>query len=158
MKIAETCSHLNGLEFLLVHKPALWKEIQAVIIADDATKCKTKVSKEKIMKGQLFFSSIDMNAAFDRLLRAKSWEASRVSFMETVLMLRLVALTIILMGFILFTPLPFMNTLPAFAVMLLGAGLLNRDGIFLLFGLVLSFSQLGFICFGLGALLQAQWP
>ncbi len=28
MKIAETYSHLNGLEFLLVHKPDLWREIQ----------------------------------------------------------------------------------------------------------------------------------
>jgi hypothetical protein len=31
MKIAETCSHLNGLEFLLVHKSTLWQEIQSVI-------------------------------------------------------------------------------------------------------------------------------
>jgi hypothetical protein len=83
---------------------------------------------------------------------------ARWLFMETAMMLRLVAVTIILMGFILFTPLPFMNTLPAFAVMLLGTGLLNRDGIFLLAGLSLSFSLLGFIYFGLGALLQAQWP
>ena len=44
MKIAEAYSHLNGLEFLIVHKPALWKEIQAVIAAVDANKCKTKVS------------------------------------------------------------------------------------------------------------------
>ena len=31
MKIATHHSHLNGLEFLLVHKPRLWKEIQDVI-------------------------------------------------------------------------------------------------------------------------------
>ncbi len=30
MKIAETYSYLNELEFL-VHKPTLWQEIQAVI-------------------------------------------------------------------------------------------------------------------------------
>ena len=35
------------------------------------------------MKGQLLFSPIDMNAAFDRLLRAKSWEESRVSYWVT---------------------------------------------------------------------------
>ena len=29
MKIGETYSHLNGLEFLLVHKPELWEEIEA---------------------------------------------------------------------------------------------------------------------------------
>lgn len=83
MKIAETYSHLNGLEFLLVHKPSLWKEIQAVVAAVDATKCRTKVSKEKTMRGDLLFSPIDMNAAFKRLLRAKSWEESRVSYWVT---------------------------------------------------------------------------
>ncbi|MGH9429610.1 MAG: BglII/BstYI family type II restriction endonuclease [Terriglobia bacterium] len=83
MKIAETYSHLNGLEFLLVHKPALWQEIQAVIQAVDATKCRTKVSKEKTMKGKLLFSPIDMNTAFSRLLRRKSWEESRVSYWVT---------------------------------------------------------------------------
>jgi hypothetical protein len=83
MKIAETYSHLNGLEFLIVHKPALWKEIQAVIAAVDANKCKTKVSKEKTMKGALLFSPIDMNAAFKRLLRLKKWDESRVSYWVT---------------------------------------------------------------------------
>ncbi len=35
MNIIETYSHLNGLEFLLVHKPHLWGEIQDVISAID---------------------------------------------------------------------------------------------------------------------------
>jgi hypothetical protein len=83
VKIAETYSHLNGLEFLLVHKPSLWKEIQSVIADVSANKCRTKVSKEKTMKGELLFSPIDMNAAFKRLLRAKSWEESRVSYWVT---------------------------------------------------------------------------
>ncbi|GMT47751.1 MAG: hypothetical protein IEMM0007_1317 [bacterium] len=83
MKIAETYSHLNGLEFLLVHKPKLWKEIQDVISAVDANKCRTKVSKEKTMKGKLLISPIDMNATFNRLLRNKSWEESRVSYWVT---------------------------------------------------------------------------
>lgn len=83
MKIAETYSHLNGIEFLLVHKPALWKEIQSVITAVDANKCRTKVSKEKTMKGKLLFSPIDMNAEFNRLLRKKSWAESRVRYWGT---------------------------------------------------------------------------
>lgn len=83
MKIAETYSHLNGLEFLLVHKPSLWQEIQMVIAAVDAHKCRTKVSKEKTMKDRLLFSPVDMNAAFNRLLRNKSWEESRVSYWVT---------------------------------------------------------------------------
>ena len=83
MQIIETYSHLNGLEFLLVHKPALWEEIQDVISAVDANKCRTKVSKEKTMKGNLLFSPIDMNAEFKRLLRAKAWKENRVSYWVT---------------------------------------------------------------------------
>ena len=83
MKIAETYSHLNGLEFLIVHKPTLWQEIQDVIAAVDAAKCRTKVSKEKTMRGKLLFSPIDMNATFKRLLRLRKWEESRVSYWVT---------------------------------------------------------------------------
>lgn len=83
MKIAETYSHLNGLEFLLVHKPKLWKEIQTVIASVDADKCRTKVSKEKTMKGKILFSPIDMNASFKKLLRGKEWDESRVSYWVT---------------------------------------------------------------------------
>lgn len=83
MKIAEAYSHLNGLEFLLVHKPHLWEEIQCVITAVNADACRTKVSKEKRMEGKLLFSPVDMNAAFKNLLREKSWDESRVSYWVT---------------------------------------------------------------------------
>lgn len=83
MKIAETYSYLNGLEFLIVHKGNLWKEIQDVISLVDADKCKTKVSKEKTKKGMLLFSPIDMNALFNKLLMKKLWEESRVSYWVT---------------------------------------------------------------------------
>lgn len=83
MKIIETYSHLNGLEFLLVHKRALWSEIKTVITSVDANKCRTKVSKEKTMKGELLFSPIDMNAMFKEMLRQKDWHESRVSYWVT---------------------------------------------------------------------------
>ena len=83
MKIVETYSHLNGLEFLIVHKPKLWKEIKNVVLSVDAENCKTKVSKEKTMKGELLYSPIDMNSAFSKLLRANKWEESRVSYWVT---------------------------------------------------------------------------
>jgi len=83
MKITETYSHLNGLEFLLVHKPALWQEIQSVIAEVDATRCQTKVSKEKRMVGKLLFSPIDLNAEFKLLLRENSWSESRVNYWVT---------------------------------------------------------------------------
>lgn len=63
MRIAEHYSHLNGLEFLLVHKPKLWKEITGVIRDLDAGCCRTKVSKEKRTKDKVFYSPIAMNTA-----------------------------------------------------------------------------------------------
>jgi hypothetical protein len=61
VKIAAMHSHQNGWEFIKVHKPALWTEIERVIAAVDATKCKSKVSKEKRTKGVVFYSPIEMN-------------------------------------------------------------------------------------------------
>lgn len=68
MKIVEIYSHLNGLEFLLVHKPKLWREVQKVINDIDGFACKTKISKEKTMRGKLLFSPIAMNKAFKEKL------------------------------------------------------------------------------------------
>jgi hypothetical protein len=83
MKIDQYYSHLNGLEFLLVHRPHLWKEIQEVIASIDANKCKTKISKEKTMKGKRLYSPKDMNSRFKSLLRERGWEESRVSYWVT---------------------------------------------------------------------------
>jgi len=83
MKIIEKYSHLNGLEFLMVHKPQLWDEIQKVITSIDAEKCKTKVSKEKTMKGKLLYSPIDMNNEFKNKLSTLNWNESRVSYWVT---------------------------------------------------------------------------
>ncbi|HAY22199.1 MAG TPA: restriction endonuclease [Desulfobacterales bacterium] len=83
MKIIEIYSHLNGLEFLLVHKPLLWQEIKDVIVAVDAEICKTKVSNEKTMKGKLLYSPIALNKAFKILLRANQWRESRVKYWVT---------------------------------------------------------------------------
>jgi hypothetical protein len=83
MKIIETYSHLNGLEFLIVHKPTLWEQIQKVIDSVNADACKTKVSKEKGMVGKLLYSPIDMNASFKKLLSKEKWSESRVSYWVT---------------------------------------------------------------------------
>jgi len=83
MRIKETYSHLNGLEFLLVHKKALWMEAKRVIATVDAEACKTKISKEKTMRGKLLYSPIDMNAQFKRFLAKADWKESRVSYWVT---------------------------------------------------------------------------
>src|SRR5208283_6206446 len=83
MKIVQTYSHLNGLEYLLVHKKKLWNEVRQVIQSVDGNACKTKVSKEKTMSGELLFSPIDMNSAFSHLLTKRGWSESRVNYWVT---------------------------------------------------------------------------
>jgi hypothetical protein len=83
MKIVQTYSHLNGLEYLLVHKKGLWNEIRRVIQAVDGHACKTKVSKEKTMSGKMLFSPIAMNKAFCGFLSDKGWTESRVTYWAT---------------------------------------------------------------------------
>jgi hypothetical protein len=83
MKIKEVYSHLNGLEFLIVHKKGLWKEVQQVVRAVDAAACKTKVSKEKTMKGKVLYSPVEMNARFKKFLVGKNWKESRVNYWVT---------------------------------------------------------------------------
>jgi hypothetical protein len=83
MKIVQTYSHLNGLEYLIVHKKKLWKEVQNVIVSVDANACKTKISREIRMKGELKFSPIGMNKRFAAELQNNQWQESRVSYWVT---------------------------------------------------------------------------
>jgi hypothetical protein len=83
MKIAEIYSHLNGLEFLLVHHKKLWKDVREVVSRVDALACKTKISKEKTMKDKVLFSPVELNKAFCALLHDKGWTESRVSYWVT---------------------------------------------------------------------------
>lgn len=83
MNIAAYYSHLNGLEFLLVHKPALWDEIRDVIKRADASTCQTKVSKEVRSKGKLFYSPRAMNKAIRRGFERHKWSERRISYWVT---------------------------------------------------------------------------
>jgi hypothetical protein len=83
LRIVTHYSHLNGLEFLHVHKPGLWKEIKQVIRRVDAEKCRTKVSKEVRTKDKLLYSPIEMNAAMNEGFAAHKWTESRTSYWVT---------------------------------------------------------------------------
>jgi hypothetical protein len=83
MRIVEKYSHLNGLEFLLVHKPSLWKEIQDVIAGTDAGNCRTKVSKEVRTKGKLFYSPLAMNKVIRGGFERHKWGERRISYWVT---------------------------------------------------------------------------
>ena len=83
MQIKARYSHLNGEEYLLVHRKKLWEEIQHVITRVDASACRTKVSKEKTMRGRLLYSPSEMNQAFRDGFRAHHWEERRNVFWVT---------------------------------------------------------------------------
>jgi len=83
MKIDQVYSHLNGLEFLLVHRKKLWTEIRGVIKSVDAETCKTKISKEERTMGKVFYSPVELNSCFRSLLKPKGWKESRISYWVT---------------------------------------------------------------------------
>jgi Restriction endonuclease BglII len=84
LRIVEIYSHLNGKEHILVHKPAIWKDIELVVSKVDATKCRTKQSKEarKVGKG-LLYAPKAMNAMFKSELTDLGWKEDRVSYWVT---------------------------------------------------------------------------
>jgi hypothetical protein len=83
MKIIETYSHLNGLEYLCYSHPDIWQELNNIISLVDAESCRTKISKEKTKKGQVLYSPIDMNKAFKNLLEERKWKESRTQYYVT---------------------------------------------------------------------------
>lgn len=83
MRIITHYSHLNGWEFLQVHQPGLWAEIQQVIQGVDANACRTKVSKEVRTMGQMFYSPIAMNAAMRTAFKDLGWSERRTNYWVT---------------------------------------------------------------------------
>ena len=83
MRVVAQYSHLNGREYLMVHRPHLLDEVEAVIGEVDAEACKTKVSQEKTMKGKMLYSPGDMNKAFKDGLASRGWSEERNTFWVT---------------------------------------------------------------------------
>src|SRR5438876_9397396 len=83
LRIEKLYSHLNGHEWLLVHQPRIWKEIEEAVGKVDAGKYKTKVSEEKGMKGKRLFSPIELNKRFTSEFRKLGWNESRTSYWVT---------------------------------------------------------------------------
>lgn len=83
MRIVETYSHLNGLEYLLVHKSALWDEIQEIIAGVDAHAMPKKISQEKTKKGRALFSPKEMNDAMAAGFNARGWSEERAAYWVT---------------------------------------------------------------------------
>jgi len=80
MKIAEIHSHLNGLEWLIVQKPALWKEIQSIIasLKIDQFKCPSSSKMKKRYKKP--YDGDKICAAFEKGFHAKSYRKSEFDY------------------------------------------------------------------------------
>lgn len=83
MQIATFYSHLNGYEFLQVHKPHLWQEIVDAVSAVDAESCKTKISREVRTLDKLLYSPVAMNKCMDAELARREWHEERTSYWVT---------------------------------------------------------------------------
>ena len=78
MKIVYEYSHLGGGEILRLHYPKHEQEIYEVIATVKARR--TKVSKEKTMRGKLLFDPRDMNAQFRDRFRSLGFQELRDTY------------------------------------------------------------------------------
>jgi hypothetical protein len=83
MKIGAFHSHLNGFEWLMYHRPTLWAEIESIITDLDAETLRTKISKEKTMKGKLLFSPGDINSKFKEKFEEFGWSEAITNYWVT---------------------------------------------------------------------------
>jgi hypothetical protein len=82
VKISSIYSFNGGIEFMNEYHNCELKQIQTVIEKINARKFKTKVSKEKKMKGKLLYSQVKLNLEFKRLFGTQDinggWERKRI--------------------------------------------------------------------------------
>lgn len=83
MKIQTMHSHLNGHEWLLVHEPQIWHEIEQIIAAVDADEHRTKVSNEKTMRGRMLYAPGPINASLKRRFDDRGWQETRTQYWVT---------------------------------------------------------------------------
>lgn len=80
MQVAQVYSHLNGVEFLMVHKPELWNEILNAIKNVDAKKAFGKISNEKTMIGKVLYSPSELNKLFKEEFSKEFWREIRTPY------------------------------------------------------------------------------
>lgn len=78
MIIAGEYSFNNGQVFIKKHYPKLLKEVIGIISSVDASKLKTKKSKEKTMKGTMLYSPVELNNEFKNEFHKKHWINKKV--------------------------------------------------------------------------------
>ena len=82
MKVVYEYSHLGGSEILKVRYPSIDQEIYNVI--RDVKARKTKISKEKTMRGKALYSPKDMNLQFREIFSAKDYHEQKDTYTITI--------------------------------------------------------------------------
>lgn len=78
MKIGGIYSFNGGQESVIAHHPDELNEIYNVIQSIDASRHKTKISKEKTMPGRVLYRPRSLNSAYQQAFTAKEWHTHRV--------------------------------------------------------------------------------
>lgn len=83
MDIIAEYSFNKGKEYIeKVHKKE-FEELKAIISTVDATRCKTKKSMEKTMKGKMLYSPKAMNSLFKKILKENGWTIGKRIYVKT---------------------------------------------------------------------------
>ncbi|MEY8318968.1 BglII/BstYI family type II restriction endonuclease [Oscillospiraceae bacterium 50-58] len=82
MKIANLYSHLNGYEYMLVHRKQLWDEIIDAITSIDANQF-TKISKAKSTRGKTLYDQKAINKELEYILFPQCWESVTTPYYVT---------------------------------------------------------------------------
>jgi len=78
MRIAAQYSFKNGLDEITKRYSSLLMEVKDAIGAVDASRHKTKLSKEKTKIGRMLYSPVSLNKAFQKELFPKGWKNQSV--------------------------------------------------------------------------------
>ena len=84
MKIAQSYSHLNGEEYLIVHHNKLYKEIKDVISSIKKSDLSYKASKDSTKIGQQMIDQKHLNKLFESKFNAFGWKESRYQYFITL--------------------------------------------------------------------------
>lgn len=82
MKIANFYSHLNGYEYMLVHKKEQWEQIQNAIKSIEANEF-TKISKAKPSFGKTLYDQKAINKQFENYLFPLDWQPVTIQYYVT---------------------------------------------------------------------------
>lgn len=84
MQVVAQYSFKNGKEFIEKYHEQEINEVKDIILSVNASRFKTKISREKTMIGRALYSPIALNKEFKRLFRLKDWKTKRIQVKTSI--------------------------------------------------------------------------